>query len=217
MAWAVIWIAGSAVGATGPPAPQPACAGASRLPALRLHLVDRAGLSALTRDALRREAVRPWLAVGAIAAWTDETPPSAAGPGEGEDLYVIATNDAAEAEAGSRHDAPLAAIRFVDGRPTSHITVYAGDLAHRLDEVRLDDRRLGDRPPRLRDGLLGLVLGRAVAHELGHFLLASSAHAPSGLMRASHRLDRLMAPAASGFQVLVAGSPECLVARLDAR
>jgi hypothetical protein len=36
-----------------------------------------------------------------------------------------------------------------------------------------------------RDHRLGLVLGRAVAHEIGHFLLATGTHAESGLMRAS--------------------------------
>ena len=35
------------------------------------------------------------------------------------------------------------------------------------------------------DYRLGLVLGRAVAHEIGHFLLATATHAQSGLMRAS--------------------------------
>ena len=32
---------------------------------------------------------------------------------------------------------------------------------------------------------VGVVLGRAVAHEIGHYLLDSGAHAPHGLMRAS--------------------------------
>ena len=35
------------------------------------------------------------------------------------------------------------------------------------------------------DYRLGLVLGRAVAHEIGHFLLATTTHADHGLMRAS--------------------------------
>jgi hypothetical protein len=35
------------------------------------------------------------------------------------------------------------------------------------------------------DYRLGLVLGRAVAHEIGHFLLATTTHADRGLMRAS--------------------------------
>jgi hypothetical protein len=36
-----------------------------------------------------------------------------------------------------------------------------------------------------RDYRLGLVLGRAVAHEIGHYLLGTGTHAERGLMRAS--------------------------------
>ena len=39
--------------------------------------------------------------------------------------------------------------------------------------------------PAMRQYKLGVVLGRAVAHEIGHYLLQSNAHSPYGLMRAS--------------------------------
>jgi hypothetical protein len=39
-------------------------------------------------------------------------------------------------------------------------------------------------PQALSDRRLGVVLGRAVAHEIGHFLLATRGHARAGLMRA---------------------------------
>lgn len=38
--------------------------------------------------------------------------------------------------------------------------------------------------PALRDRRLGVVLGRAVAHEIGHYLLRTSTHSTQGLMRA---------------------------------
>jgi hypothetical protein len=37
-----------------------------------------------------------------------------------------------------------------------------------------------------RDTKLGRAMGRALAHELGHYLLASKTHTPHGLMQASH-------------------------------
>jgi hypothetical protein len=37
----------------------------------------------------------------------------------------------------------------------------------------------------MRQYKLGVVLGRAVAHEIGHYLLQSNSHSPYGLMRAS--------------------------------
>lgn len=39
-------------------------------------------------------------------------------------------------------------------------------------------------PPVLAEHRLGLVLGRAIAHEIGHYLLGTRDHAPRGLMRA---------------------------------
>ena len=36
-------------------------------------------------------------------------------------------------------------------------------------------------------------------------------------MRASHRLEHLMARAERGFDVVLAASPQCLVVRLDSR
>ena len=38
--------------------------------------------------------------------------------------------------------------------------------------------------PALRDRRLGVVLGRAVAHEIGHYLLRTNTHSAQGLMRA---------------------------------
>jgi hypothetical protein len=39
----------------------------------------------------------------------------------------------------------------------------------------------------MRDMRLGVVLGRAVSHEIGHYLLQTDTHATRGLMRA--RID----------------------------
>ena len=39
-------------------------------------------------------------------------------------------------------------------------------------------------PPQVHDRRIGVVLGRAVAHEIGHFLLQTNTHATDGLMRA---------------------------------
>jgi hypothetical protein len=38
--------------------------------------------------------------------------------------------------------------------------------------------------PAMRDRRMGVVLGRAVAHEIGHYLLQTNTHATNGLMRA---------------------------------
>ena len=50
-----------------------------------------------------------------------------------------------------------------------------------VEESQLELREL----PVLRDRVLGIVLGRAVAHEIGHYLLRTNTHASHGLMRAN--------------------------------
>ena len=45
-----------------------------------------------------------------------------------------------------------------------------------------------------REILLGRAMGRALAHELGHYLSASKAHAPKGLMMAVHTAAEFFGP-----------------------
>jgi hypothetical protein len=47
-------------------------------------------------------------------------------------------------------------------------------------------------PPSLEASRIGIALGRAVAHEIGHYLLNSRAHADKGLMRASFDVRELL-------------------------
>ncbi len=47
-------------------------------------------------------------------------------------------------------------------------------------------------PPSLQATRIGIVLGRAVAHEIGHYLLNSRSHTDKGLMRASFDVHELL-------------------------
>jgi hypothetical protein len=52
-----------------------------------------------------------------------------------------------------------------------------------------------------RNMLLARVLGRALAHELGHYLLSSKAHTKSGLMKAHHVAQDFLGLNRAGFEV----------------
>jgi hypothetical protein len=71
-------------------------------------------------------------------------------------------------------------LRFED---SSAIAMASITAALRIVEER-QERTLIDLPA-MRQYRLGLVLGRAVAHEIGHYLLDSNDHTPDGLMRAA--------------------------------
>jgi hypothetical protein len=55
--------------------------------------------------------------------------------------------------------------------------------------------------PLQRETLVARGLGRALAHELGHFLLSSKRHTPSGLMRAQHTAAEMFEPGLAPFAI----------------
>ena len=55
--------------------------------------------------------------------------------------------------------------------------------------------------PALHDYRLGLVLGRAVAHEIGHYLLQTNVHSEHGLMRATIDAREFADPHAMTFRL----------------
>lgn len=52
-----------------------------------------------------------------------------------------------------------------------------------------------------RETLLARALGRALAHELGHYMLASKVHTPRGLLKAIRTAAELFSADARGFQI----------------
>jgi hypothetical protein len=49
--------------------------------------------------------------------------------------------------------------------------------------------------------LMGRALGRALSHEIGHYLLKSKLHTPHGLMRANWPSDELLSNDRRGFKL----------------
>jgi hypothetical protein len=90
----------------------------------------------------------------------------------------------------------LASLVFVDNTP-GDVMYVSLDTALRM--VR--DARLGRGAPEVEERFAAQLLGRAVAHELGHFLLASKRHASEGLMRASFEAIDLMSNDRARFRL----------------
>ena len=125
-------------------------------------------------------------------------------------VTVIVTPDMPDALAsGPSSVRVMASILFVGNKPTKLIGAYPAEVQRLLETVRMDVRAVSERPAALRHRLMGRVLGRAIAHELGHFLFGSADHAPIGLMRARHRLDDLTSPFRQAFRVVPAGALAC--------
>ena len=88
----------------------------------------------------------------------------------------------------------LGSIRFLDDVPEPGIVMYPNEIDRMVSAGRLHGRDERDWPIAFRHLILGRVLGRALAHELGHFLLRSPHHSRNGLMRSEQALPDLVGP-----------------------
>ena len=87
----------------------------------------------------------------------------------------------------------LGAIVFDhDNVPATTLTIDVAAVAAIVARVRLGGRPFDQWPPAWRDTLVGRALGRVMAHEIGHYLLASRVHTSEGLMRAAFDGDELL-------------------------
>jgi hypothetical protein len=140
---------------------------------LRLTTVD--GFSTISRRALEREAASIWRGSSVQLRWLEGNREVGATA-----LRVLVTPDAVAARHGETDWAVGELLRF-EGDAAIAIASLAG--ARRIVDVS-QRTRLPDRDSE-REYRIGLVLGRAIAHEIGHYLLQTNTHAASGLMRAS--------------------------------
>lgn len=105
----------------------------------------------------------------------------------------------------------LGALTFAaDGTPVSLITVYFDRLRLAITHERLGDVAAERWPPAMRQRIVGRALGRVIAHEIGHYLLATRAHSSSGLMRSVQPFAELFAIPDAGF-LLSPGDEQRLV------
>ena len=86
----------------------------------------------------------------------------------------------------------LGVARFVEGVPQSTIVMYPDAVAALLSSEYLVIRECIRWAQVCQDQLAGRVLGRALAHELGHYLLRMPGHSATGLMRAQPPVDTLI-------------------------
>ena len=85
--------------------------------------------------------------------------------------------------------ASLGWIEFVDGRPSNLITVSTTAAAALMKASRWNGL-----PKTVQRTFLVRAMARAIAHELGHYLLASREHTAHGLMRGQLTADDIMQP-----------------------
>jgi hypothetical protein len=131
------------------------------------------GLAPISKKALRTEAAAIWRRSGIDLHWLTS---EAADPS----LRVLVSPQAVATHGGLTHWTLGELLRFDDQAAIAVVSIAGAQrIVDQSRQSRVFD--VGDQ----RDYRLGVVLGRAVAHEIGHFLLRTDTHATSGLMRAT--------------------------------
>ena len=111
--------------------------------------------------------------------------------GSNNDVTLVAT--LADRQNRPHAGQVLGSIVFADGVPKPAITMYQHAINALVSTVTVVGTTELQWPAAYRDLIVGRVLGRALAHEIGHFLLRSRQHPEVGLMRAPHQAPDLVA------------------------
>ena len=139
------------------------------------------GTSAAVASAALTEASRVWAAYGVAVKRA----------GDGVDAGVLVRVRMVDEAADAAPDGvALGSIEFHDGSPDPDVVLYPS-RAWRVICQTVGAEAAGW-PSSYREGVVARVLGRALAHELGHFLLQSPKHSQAGLMRAAPPIRDLM-------------------------
>ena len=163
----VLGFCGTAPGAAGKADAEPPTV-------LNVRLSASTELSAVSQRALINETESIWRDAGVQLRWIRDH----RGTDEDRPLRIVV---ARREVTPTNHRWPIAELlRFED---RSAIALASITAALRIVEER-PELPLVDLPA-MRQYKLGVVLGRAVAHEIGHYLLQSNSHSQFGLMRAS--------------------------------
>jgi hypothetical protein len=132
-------------------------------------------LPSAARTAMMDEAAHIWRQQGVALDWL---PATDIRPAASSRLRVLVV---ASRPTTTTRDKPFAVgelVRPASGHPVALISI---DSARRL--VRSLRGRAGYELIAIDERRLGVVLGRALAHEIGHYLLGTHTHATNGLMR----------------------------------
>jgi hypothetical protein len=171
----------------------------SILPTLHVVVVATPAVNRAFISETLAEAADIWRTAGVTIVWSVPGDPGVAP----SDLTVTLDDRLRPSPDGN---ATLGWITFAGpGLPVPHIHLSRGnalDLMTRTSSVR-------DIPALWQEYLLSRALGRALAHELGHYLLKSPAHEAIGLMRAARPSSDFFSPSRAGFE-LTADSRERL-------
>jgi hypothetical protein len=176
------------------------------LPPVVVSVIETPGVPTTLVSRLLDETGKIWRAAGVTFLWRrtaqiavpDPRIPDT-GPLLPTALRVVIGNETGVAR---DHRTPLGWIVFeADGAPQQQVYLSYRNALTLLIASRVVAGSIEQMPLLRREVLIARAMGRALAHELGHYLLASKVHTRRGLLQASRTAGELFAEERSGFRV----------------
>lgn len=181
-------VAAALAGPATSPAARPADCLSLPRPTMRVRLVLEPGVDADLRGLVERTVATVWRGEGIAVEWL---PPSPVGQADPTTSMWLRLTLAPIGDLRTQHEPTLGVVRVAGGVPRPDVIVSVGAVREWIRRER--DRRFRTQfmgMSRLSsldfggfDVLADRAVGYAAAHEVGHFVLASTTHDPRGLMR----------------------------------
>jgi hypothetical protein len=163
---------------------------------LRVRMPE-AGMDTALLALVRKEVDAIWRQYAIDIVWEGLWKPGQPKP----DLWVQFVDVALKSKNAGGAPA-IAWIPFLHGMPLPYARVSKPNAIALLRTASwFDGRPLTTATEDMQRQSLARIIGRALAHEIGHFLLAASAHAKHGLMRAVLDPERIVNPGTEYFKL----------------
>ena len=165
------------------------------------------------------EVERVWAPYGMTFCWA-EGPRGCEGV-EARVRVLIADDLPASAVRETARQPVVGRITFHADAPGSDIVLSVTSARHLVVHATLGGRPISEWPAAIAEHLIPRVMGRALAHEIGHYVLGTREHASRGLMAASFRPDDVTLGSATRFSLPRPGAArmrlECIAGAIEAR
>jgi len=136
--------------------------------------------------------------------------------GEGPDAIKIIVSPGMMPSATTAPGLALGDTLFTEGHASPYIHLWRGGAEALAMSAEIEGRTFTSRSIVERDRILVHMLGVALAHELGHYLLDSSRHSTAGLLRATIEVNDLAYPQPSHLRLTSEQRRRICLPRADA-
>ena len=137
-------------------------------------------------------------------------------PGQGPDAIKIIVSPGMMPSATTAPGWALGDTLFTGGHASPYIHLWRGAAEALAMSAEIEGRTFTSRSIVERDRILVHMLGVALAHELGHYLLDSSRHSTAGLLRATIEVNDLAYPQPSHLRLTSEQRRRICLPRADA-